>query len=197
MLRSLHGAALFCVLVASTTANAATLNFTAPLGLTGGQEVPVKVTSATGTGTASYDTGTLLLDVKLIWTGLSAAATAAHIHCCSGPGVNSIVAVDFVPAGFPNTTSGMFAHSFDLGNAASYGATFLANNGGSVDAARATLLAGLSGGLAYFNIHNTVYPGGEIRGDIAPVPLPAGLLLFGSGVLAVFGVARRRHGCAA
>ncbi len=195
MLRLLCGAALFGALVANTAADAATLNFVAPLGLTGGQEFPAMVaTAATGTGSASYDTGTMMLDVNVSWTDLSAPATIAHIHCCSGPGANSVVAVDFVPAGFPNTTSGMFAHAFDLDSAASYGAAFLANNGGSVDAARTALLAGLGGSLAYFNIHTSNFPGGEIRGDIAPVPLPAGLLLLGSGLLGIAGVAHRRSG---
>jgi hypothetical protein len=37
------------------------------------------------------------------------------------------------------------------------------------------------------------FPFGEIRGNISAVPLPAALPLLGTGLLALFGIARRRH----
>lgn len=190
MLRSLCGAALVGALLSASAANAAILEFTAPLGLTGGQEFPSNATSAIGTGTASYDTDTLMLQVDLTWSGLSSAATAAHMHCCSGPGANSNIAVSF--GGFPSTVSGMYSNMFDLGDVTSFGATFIGLNGGTADSARAALLAGLGEDLAYFNIHTTSFPGGEIRGDIATVPEPSGLLPFGLGLLGIVGLARRR-----
>lgn len=52
--------------------------------------------------------------------------------------------------------------------------------------------AGLAEGKAYFNIHTTLYPGGEIRGFLAPVPVPAAVWLFGSGLLGLVGVARNK-----
>ena len=194
MLKSVRILTVASMVLATAAANAAILNFDAPLGLTGAQEVPPIATPATGTGTASFDTVSSLLDVHLDWVDLLAAPGAAHIHCCSGPGVNALVAVDFVPAGFPNTTSGAFDHTFDLDDAGSYGGMFLAGFGGDVDAARAAVVAGLSASLSYFNIHTSLNQGGEIRGDIAPVqiqiPEPGTLALIGLAILAAF--TRRR-----
>ncbi len=174
-------------------AHGATLNFIAPLGLTGDQESTPTGSAATGTGTAVLDTVALTLHVSLTWQDLTGPAQAAHIHCCPGPGVNGPVAIDFVPVGFPNVTDGTFDHTFDLDNAASYGGGFLGLFGGDVDAARAAVIDGLVDGLAYFNIHTPQHPGGEIRGDIVQViPAPAALLLMALGLIAA--VARRRLG---
>ena len=196
MVKILRGLGLIVPLLILGAAHGATINFIAPAGLTGSQEVPPKETPALGTGSAQYDDVSLFLTVHLTWSGLLAPPGAAHIHCCPGPGVNGLVAVDFVPANFPSTTSGSFDHAFDLDAAASYGGDFLASFGGDVDAARDAVIAGLTDGLAYFNIHTPVNPGGEIRGDIvlaqAQVPGPTALVLLalGLGVAAV----RRRLG---
>jgi hypothetical protein len=108
--------------------------------------------------------------VHLTWSDLLAPAGAAHIHCCPGPGVNGLVAVDFVPVGFPAVTSGTFDHTFDLDAAAIYGGAFLASFGGDVDAARDAVIAGL-------NIHTQLNLGGEIRGDIVQVVSGPGALI--------------------
>ena len=179
-------------LLLPTAGSAATIVFTAPLGLTGSQEVPPTGSPALGTGDAIFDTVLLTLDVSLTWEDLLAPAVAAHIHCCPGPGDNGPVAIDFVPAGFPNSVSGIFNHTFDLTDAASYGGGFLASFGGDVDAARAGVLAGLVAGQAYFNIHTPppFFPGGEIRGDIQAVPEPSTITLLALGLGAAW---RRRR----
>jgi hypothetical protein len=45
-------------------------------------------------------------------------------------------------------------------------------------------IAGLEGGQAYANIHNTNFLGGEIRGWLV-TPLPAALPLFATGLAAL------------
>ena len=168
-----------------SASNAATILFTAPLGLTESQEVPPTGSPALGTGNAILDTAALTLEVNLSWTALLAPAGAAHIHCCPGPGVSGPVAIDFVPAGFPSAVSGTFNHVFDLTAATSYGGGFLAGFGGDVDAARAAVVTGMLAGEAYFNIHTPVNQPGEIRGDIEqvqPIPEPSTIALLTLGL---------------
>ena len=77
----------------------------------------------------------------------------------------------------------------------SFSASFLAANGGTADSAFAALIAGLDAGNAYFNIHTTAFPGGEIRGQLAAVPEPGTwmLLLGGFSLLGVVLRQRRRR----
>jgi hypothetical protein len=75
----------------------------------------------------------------------------------------------------------------------SYNATFLSNNGGTAATAQTALLNGLDSGSAYFNIHSSVFPAGEIRGFLSAVPLPATLWLYGSGIAWLGTRIRRRY----
>jgi hypothetical protein len=52
----------------------------------------------------------------------------------------------------------------DLTQASSWNAPFIAANGGTPAGAEAALAAGAAAGQAYFNIHTTNFPSGEIRG---------------------------------
>ena len=60
--------------------------------------------------------------------------------------------------------------------------------------AEAALIAGIEDGQSYFNIHTTAFPGGEIRGQLEPTPLPAALPLFATGLggLGLLGWRRKR-----
>jgi hypothetical protein len=162
-------------------------SFTAPMD--GPTEVPPVDTPATGFATVTV-TG-VILSVDLSFSGLiGGPATAASIHCCVSAGGNALVAV-ILPS-FPAATSGTYEHDFDLTDAATYNPSFLNNAGGTAAAASAALLAGLEADQAYVNIHDTEFPGGEIRGNLAPVPEPSTLTFVAVALAATAAVRRHR-----
>jgi hypothetical protein len=158
---------------------------------------------ATGSGQASF---TLIgptfsdLFIRASWSGLSGPTTVAHIHCCTalaGTGTAGVALTPGTLPGFPTgVTAGSYEVTIDLTNPASYTASFLTNvGGGTVAGAQAALLAAFGTGQAYFNIHTTTFPPGEIRGFIASVPEPAHLMLLAAGIVMLGAVSRRRSRC--
>jgi hypothetical protein len=116
---------------AETVALKATLNATS--------EVPPNDSKATGTLTATFDTGSKLLSWKGSYSGLTGPATAAHFHGPAEPGKNAGVAVPIANPG----------PAFE-------GSTTL------TDAQAADLLAG----RYYVNVHTEANKPGEIRGQL-------------------------------
>ncbi len=110
--------------------------------LTGSQEVPPNASTARGLFYGSFNPANNQLTFTVIFDGLSAGASAAHIH--NGVmGVNGPIIVSLT--GFPAATSGTYTNTFTL------------------SAANAALLLA---GNTYVNIHNPTFPAGELRGQI-------------------------------
>ena len=175
---------------ASRPASATTLRFESFM--VGSNEVPPNGSPATGFAVIEVDDVANTLLINMSWAGLIGGnPAAAHIHCCTPPGANATVAIGF--PSFPATTSGTYSQLFDLTNIAIYNVTFRNTFGGGTAAgSEAALIAGLQDGLAYTNIHNATFPGGEIRGQVAETPEPASLVLLGTGLAAALRARRKK-----
>ena len=124
-----------------------TLTRTIPVNGTfsGAQEVPPNSSPATGSVVGNYDQKSGLLGIKVTYAGLTANATAAHIHNAPA-GVNGPVQIDLAPLGFTfGSRSGTFSKIILLNT---------------------TQAADLLAGRLYANIHNANFPGGEIRAQL-------------------------------
>jgi CHRD domain len=169
------------IVSSSSVSEASVVSFKAVL--SGAAEASPNSSPATGTAEVTIDDELLTMRVQSNFSDLVANVTAAHIHCCTAAAsVGTAGVASGVPtfAGFPaDVRSGSYDHEFDMTAASSFNPAYITANGGTVSAAFASLLAGLKGGSAYFNIHTVAYPGGEIRGFLetssSAVPLPAGI----------------------
>ncbi|GAB2952628.1 hypothetical protein GCM10027048_17260 [Hymenobacter coalescens] len=110
--------------------------------LSGGQEVPPVITSATGLGTFNLSQDQTKLKFRIVFSGLSGPATLAHFHT-GAVGVAGPVIVDLAPFRTGNLIEGEITPT-------------------------AAFLTALTAGQIYVNIHTAANPGGEIRGQVLP-----------------------------
>jgi hypothetical protein len=161
--------------------------------LAGTNEVPMN--SSPGTGSAVVTVDGNIMTVNAIFSGLMGNTIAAHIHCCTTPAMPVVGVATAVPTfpGFPlGVTAGSYSQTFDLSLASTYNPAFITARGG-LAGAQAAFLSGLQNGQTYFNIHTNLFTGGEIRGQLQPVPEPAALILLGTGLAAIAIRKRRRR----
>ena len=168
MLRSLPIAAL--VLFAAA-APAATISLSTTLA--GANEVPPNASPGFGGGTMTYDDVTNQLDWNITFSNLVAGATAAHFHGPAAPGTSASVQIPIPLGASSGMTSGLLTGSATLTNAQE---------------------TQLLSDLWYVNIHSSVFPAGEIRGQAQVVPLPAAAWLLISGLSGLTLTSVRRRG---
>ncbi len=136
-MKPIHSIATFAVLLLAVTASNAQIGI-GPFPIDGLQEAPPNSSPATGIGSVTLSPDGFL-DFNIVFDGLVGAQIAAHFHGPATPGQNAGVQFT-LPLGSPII--------------------------GSVGPLDAQQQSDLLDGLWYVNIHSTIFPGGEIRGQV-------------------------------
>ncbi len=180
-------------------APAAVLNYTAVVNGEQAARGDGTGSAATGTATLAVDDVARTLDFRLDVEGITLEQLAAifkpggmngalgpiHIHD-GDRGENGPIVIPFVFDGSYAATDIGFV--LDRADYAFETATGIAGAPVDFDA----FVAALDAGGYYVNVHTEDFGGGEIRGQIAPVPLPAGGLLILTGLGALVAMRRRK-----
>jgi CHRD domain len=135
-LKSVAALAIIAVLAAGA-AQAEIVHFGATLA--GADEVPANTTAGHGEFSGELETVEGVLVYRATYTGLTGAATMAHLHGPAAPGSNAPPVVAVKDASSPiSGTSILTPQQMD----------------------------DLMAGKWYFNVHSAAHPGGEIRGQV-------------------------------
>ena len=141
--------------------------------LLGYEEVPAVATRASGTFEARVAKDNQSVDYTLTFGGLQGAVTQSHIHFAQ-KGVNGHIVVWLCgtpspgpsgPAGTPTCpTAGTVSGTFASANVLPSSGTSAAQQLAAGDLAR--FIDAMESGIAYVNVHTSISPGGEIRGQV-------------------------------
>jgi hypothetical protein len=126
--------------------------------MSGAQETPAVPSTAIGYMDVSYSKETKLLTYKVTWSGLADSVSLMHIHGLSPVSYAANVVQNIVtPTNgiYPQKTSGKFTYH----KSGTLSGTLLADG---IVVREDNIL----NGMYYINIHTSVYPSGEIRGQI-------------------------------
>lgn len=121
------------------------------------QETPAPVqtpTNALGDLDVSYSKETRLLSYSVSWSGLSGPVTAMHIHGLATEGYAAGIVQNII-----TSSNGIVTPGAAYGSTGKFNATLLADG---VVVKEEDIL----NGFFYLNIHTTLNPSGEIRGQI-------------------------------
>lgn len=193
MLRSSLAAVITALILTSpVVGKAEPIVFTADL--SGPNESPPNTSPGTGFAEVDFDIATHMMRVQVTFSDLTTGTIASHIHCCTTDPFTGTAGVATTTPTFPDfplgVTSGSYDRTFDMTLASSYNPDFITAQG-SVALAEMALFDGMLTGHDYLNIHTTMFPSGEIRGFLVPVPEPASLLLLGGAVCGAAAIHRR------
>src|SRR6266436_5197996 len=133
---------LLLAILFSTGIASAQITFDA--NLLGTSENPPNASPGTGFGQVVLNAAQTQITVDENWSGLTAGATASHIHGPADTAHNAPVIFPF--SGVPNATSGAIpTQAFSI---------------------TPSQVSDLFNGLYYMNVHTSTFPGGEIRGQL-------------------------------
>ncbi len=159
--------------------------------LSGPAESPPNASAGTGFAFVTLDLTLKTMRLQTTFSGLTGNVTASHIHAATAlPGVGTAGVATQTPtfSGFPlGNTFGMYDNTFDMTLASSFNPAYITAHGGTTAQAFTDLSTAIAGGQAYLNVHSSAFPGGEVRGFLAPAaaPEPGTLALVALGGLGV------------
>jgi CHRD domain-containing protein/PEP-CTERM motif-containing protein len=145
--------------------------------LSGANENPANNSPAIGSGTFTLNANNTL-SYNVTYSGLTGTWSANHIHGPGGVGPTGV-----------HTNAGII---FTLNNP-TFGVPGSGTLSGTTAALNSQQLSWLTSEYLYVNIHSSTFGGGEIRGQILPVPEPSTWAMMAMGAMGTLWLVRRKR----